>query len=256
MDLKKFGKWLASLKNEGVDTIPLEERRSFLKMGLKVTGVFAGGTILSVASKLEKAQAIPPAYVGTFPYKPHYAMVLITDRCVDCELCMEACVRTNHVPPYGWRTRIFERKIKGPEGYVRQFMPVLCNQCNIPPCVRVCPTKATVKDPKTGIVKMIPKKCIGCKTCMTACPYDMRYFNEERRAVDKCDFCWESRLSKGGKITACAEACPAGVRIFGDLADPKSKVYQIVYDPARVIWVLRPETGAKPNVFYTIEGLG
>jgi protein NrfC len=87
---------------------------------------------------------------------------------------------------------------------------------------------------------------------MSACPYDARYFNEEKRAIDKCDFCWESRLSKGMKNTACAEACPAGVRIFGDLSDPNSEVYKIVHQMGKAVWVLKPETGAKPNVFYTI----
>ncbi len=257
MDLKRFGQWLKGLKNEGVEHLPVEERRSFLKIGLKVTGVFAGGTVLSVVSKAQEVFGAAPDYVDKYPYKPHYSMVLITDRCVDCQLCMDACVRTNHVPPYGWRTKIFERRLRvGPNEYTRQFMPVLCNHCNIPPCVRVCPTKATFKDKKTGIVRMNPKKCIGCKTCMVACPYDMRYFNEERRAVDKCDFCWEARLSKGEKLTACAAACPAGVRNFGDLSDPNSKVYKLVHDPDRVVWVLRPETGARPNVFYTIDGLG
>ena len=97
---------------------------------------------------------------------------------------------------------------------------------------------------------MDSKKCIGCKTCMSACPYNARYFNEETRAIDKCNFCFDTRLSKGKKDTACVEACPARVRVFGDLADPGSEVYALVHSPDKVVWVLRPETGALPNVYY------
>ena len=97
---------------------------------------------------------------------------------------------------------------------------------------------------------MDSKKCIGCKTCMAACPYNARYYNEEKRAVDKCDFCLESRLTQGKTDTACVEACPAHVRIFGDLSDSESNVYKLVHRPETTVWVLRPETGALPNVFY------
>jgi protein NrfC len=83
-----------------------------------------------------------------------------------------------------------------------------------------------------------------------ACPYDARYFNEEKHAIDKCNFCYDTRLSKGEKLTACAAACPAGVRIFGDLSDPSSEVYRLVHQIEHPVWVLRPEVGAKPNVFY------
>lgn len=243
---------LERLKNEGVEQIPSEERRRFLRFGLAVTGVFAGGSVLSLTSAKEARGALESGEFPHYPYKPHYSMVMRQDRCIDCERCKEACKKTNHVPDYGYRTTILERElIIGPEEKQREFMPVLCNHCNRPPCVRVCPTKATYKDKKTGIVRMTYKKCIGCKTCMAACPYNARYFNEEKRAIDKCDFCFESRLSKGETITACAAACPADVRIFGDLADPESRVYKLVHEPERVVWVLRPESGAMPNVFYT-----
>lgn len=246
MDLRNLEK----LKNEGVEHLPSEERRRFLKLGFLITGVFAGGKILSVMSDGELFAASPE--FKEYPYKPHYSMLMRVDRCIDCELCKEACVKTNNVPKYGWRTTILERQLKvsPTETYV-EFMPVLCNQCNKPPCVRVCPTTATYKNKKNGIVMMDNKKCIGCKTCMTACPYNARYFKEEARAVDKCDFCYNTRLSKGINNTACSEACPADVRIFGDISDPSSRVYKMVRDPSRAVWVLRPETGAAPNVFYT-----
>ncbi len=230
--------------------ISFMERRAFLKLGLAVTGIFAGGAILSLTSAVERAFA-SGGHVQKYPYKPHYSMLIYQNRCIDCELCLEACVQANQVPKYGYRTAILEREAPKSTGTKREFIPVLCNQCNRPPCVRACPTTATYKNEKNGIVIMESKKCVGCKTCVAACPYNARYFNEERKAVDKCDFCFASRLSKGMKTTACAEACPAKARVFGDLSDPASEVYRMVHQIEKTVWVLRPETGVAPNVFYS-----
>lgn len=243
---------LEKMKAENPETLPSEERRSLLKIGLAVTGVYLGGTILSLTSvRNALADGVVPRK-GDYPYSPHYTMVIRERFCIDCELCKEACVETNHVPAYGFRTTILEKRreiVGGGEETI--FMPVLCNQCNRPACVRVCPTTATWKDEKTGIVVMNAKRCIGCKTCMAACPYNARYFNEENRTADKCNFCWDTRLSKGETTTACVEACPADVRVFGDLSDPNSRVFELLHSPETIVWVLRPEAGAIPNVFYT-----
>ena len=243
---------LEKLESENPDVLPSKERRSLLKIGLAVTGVYLGGTILSLTSVRNVfAEGVVPR-VGQYPYSPHYSMVLRERYCIDCELCKEACVETNSVPPYGSRTTILERQRDIVGGGVETiFMPVLCNHCNRPPCVRVCPTTATWKDEKTGIVVMKESRCIGCKTCMTACPYNARYFDEEVRAVDKCNFCYDTRLQKGETMTACSEACPADVRVFGDLSDTSSRVFELVHAPETIVWVLRPEAGALPNVFYT-----
>ena len=225
------------------------ERRDFLKIGFVITGVLAGGTVLSLISSVGRASA-SEAYRKKYPYKPHYCMVIRQDRCIDCKRCMEACVATNHVPEYGWRTTILKRNVPDSIDQKWEFIPILCNQCNNPPCVRTCPTKATYKDKTNGIVMMDNKKCIGCKSCMMACPYDARYFNEARSAIDKCDFCFEARLSKGVKNVACSEACPADVRVFGDLSDPGSRVYKLIHQLQKPVWVLREEVGARPNIFY------
>lgn len=177
-------------------------------------------------------------------------MVLRQDRCIDCKKCMVACMTTNKVPDYGWRTIILKRELPSALDQKWEFIPILCNQCNNPPCVRTCPTRATYKDKTNGIIQMNNKKCIGCKSCMMACPYDARYYNEEKKAIDKCDFCFESRLSRGWRNVACSEACPSDVRIFGDLSDPKSRVFQLVHQLQKPVWVLREHVGAKPNIFY------
>lgn len=239
---------IEKLKPESLDTIPEMERRKFLKMGLAVAGVFAGGKVLSLISAVNESFA---STKEKYPYKPHYSMLIYQNRCIDCELCVEACAKTNKVPPYGYRTTILERRAPKAIEQKVEFIPVLCNQCNRPPCVTGCPTKATYKDKQNGIVMMKYEKCIGCKTCMAACPYNARYYNEEIHSVDKCDFCFSTRISKGLKTTACQEACPAKVRIFGDLSDPGSEVYKMVHQMEKTVWVMRPESGAAPNIFYT-----
>lgn len=227
------------------------ERRAFLKLGLALTGVFAGGTLLSAVSVVDKVFASNQEYADSYPYKPHYSMLIRQDNCIDCERCVQACAKANDVPEYGYRTRIL-RQVH-PESVDRktEFIPVMCNQCNNPACVRACPTRATYKNQENGIVMVDQSKCIGCKTCMSACPFNARYYNEEAKAVDKCNFCFDTRLSQGETLTACAAACPAKVRIFGDLSDPQSEVYKRVHNIEKAVWVLRPETGVKPNVFYT-----
>jgi Fe-S-cluster-containing dehydrogenase component len=245
-------------KNEGVESLPSDERRKFLKMGLAVTGVFLGGSVLSLTSVktakgVSRATDVVVPVEGQYPYPKHYGMVMRRNHCVGCEKCMDACRETNHVPiGHGaWRTNVQER-VTTVDGVEKQeFRPILCNHCNRPPCVRVCPTRATFKDPETGIVVMNYKKCIGCKTCMAACPYNARYFNHDKYAIDKCNFCLDTRLAMGEKETACAAACPADVRVFGNINDKSSKIYQVLHEPDNKIWVLRPEAGALPNVFYT-----
>jgi len=239
-----------SFKNTNFSQYPLDqERREFLKIGLKITGVLAGGSVLSLISNIDQAYSLD-IFRDKYPYKPHFAMVLRQDRCIDCEKCMKACIETNHVPGYGWRTKILKRELLAALDQKWEFIPILCNQCNNPPCVRTCPTTATYKDKINGIVQMNNKKCIGCKSCIMACPYDARYYNEEKGAIDKCDFCFDARLSKGTTTPACVEACPSDVRIFGDLSDPASRVFQLVHQLQKPVWVLREQVGAKPNIFY------
>jgi len=219
-------------------------------MGLGIAGVLAGGTILSVVSKVTEAFASSADFVKKYPYRPHYSMVIRQGLCIDCGSCLRACKKTNDVPDYGYRTRILEKVVSDAIGRKREFIPILCNHCNEPSCCRACPTGATYKNKKNGIVMMDNKKCIGCKTCILACPYEARYFNEEKHAIDKCNFCFDTRLSKDEKLTACSHVCPTGARIFGDISDPENVVYKMVHQIEKQVWVMRPEAGTLPNVFY------
>ncbi len=143
---------------------------------------------------------------------------------------------------------------------------ILCNHCDNPPCVRVCPTKATFRFPD-GIVMQDEHRCIGCRFCMAACPYGARSFNwlDPRKAinpgtenkqyptraigvVEKCTFCTE-RL-QFGKMPACVEAAPKGGMFFGDIEDPDSEVRKIV--STRLTIRRKPELGTEPAVYYLI----
>jgi len=143
---------------------------------------------------------------------------------------------------------------------------VLCNHCDEPPCVRVCPTKATFRNEKTGIVAMDFHRCIGCRFCMMGCPYGARSFNwmeprpyikeynpdfptRMRGVVEKCNFCGE-RLALGQE-PACVEAVKdVGAIVFGDLNDPDSEIRQIL-DKEHTIQ-RKPSLGTKPSVFYIV----
>jgi len=241
---------LDNLIPESLESVSRLERRSFMKIGLAITGVFAGGRILSAVSNFSEVFASTTDFVEKYPYRPHYSMVVRQGLCIDCEQCIAACKKTNDVPDYGYRTRILTKITSDAIGRKREFMPILCNHCNSAPCTRACPTRATYKDKNNGIVMMDSKKCIGCKMCVLACPYEARYFNEERHAIDKCNFCYDTRLSKGEKLTACSNICPTGARMFGDISDPDNVVFKMVHQIEKDVWVLRPESGTKPNVFY------
>jgi len=249
--MKQLGKIdFDRLENEGTASVTSKERRKFLKLGLAITGVYVGGKLLSVQSIKSVANAATYGCVEEYDIDTHYSMMIRQALCIDCEQCMTACVKTNNVPEYGYRTRILTKRYKKAIDKPAEFIPVLCNQCNEAPCTRACPTKATYKNMDNGIVMMDDKKCIGCKSCMLACPYDARYFNAEKRAIDKCDFCWNSRLSKGKNSTACSSNCPTGARTFGNLSDPNDIVYKLVHQIEEAVWVIRPEDDTKPNVFY------
>jgi molybdopterin-containing oxidoreductase family iron-sulfur binding subunit len=144
--------------------------------------------------------------------------------------------------------------------------PVLlfCNQCDDPPCVRYCPTRATWKR-EDGIVMMDFHRCIGCRYCMAGCPYGSRSFNwrdprpfikkvnlefptRTKGVVEKCNFC-EERLSQG-LIPACVEACKEKALIFGDLNDPESEIRRILR--SNHIFQRQPELGTKPKVYYIV----
>jgi len=196
-------------------------------------------------------------------------MIIDLDRCVGCHACAIACKAEWEVPAdkgRNWVKRLGPAQTK--HGLSSTYFPGLCNHCDKPACVEVCPadpvqktftdgktgkTKtmdvaATWKDPFDGSVVIDKERCLGCGACADACPYEARYVNEEgdEPKADKCTFCVE-RLAKGLQ-PACVQTCLAKARIFGDLNDPNSEVAKYVKKGA-----IRLESAAVkigPNVRY------
>lgn len=194
-------------------------------------------------------------------------MVIDLKRCIGCYGCQLSCKAEHGTPPGVF----FGRLVKREEGHyptVRQILlPVLCNHCSDAPCVNVCPTGAS-HYAEHGIVDIDPDKCVGCRSCMMACPYNNRYFHagrsyyfgeagatpyEQARSdrhaegvVMKCNFC-RDRLAEG-KDPACVANCAAKARTFGDLDDPASPVSKLIKE--RGGFTLHPEAGTNPNVYY------
>ena len=206
-------------------------------------------------------------------------------RCIGCRRCVYGCVRENnlsrHNPQVQW-IRVLRLKNGNlpnleqaedyydppevpEEGYF--YMPVQCQHCENPPCVKVCPVHATWKEPD-GLVVVDYNWCIGCRYCMAACPYRGRTFNwsepkvrkEEwntrvhylgnrprfRNVVDKCTFCVQR--VRNGRYPACVEACPTGTRKFGNLLDPDSEIRYMI-DHKRV-FRLKEELNTEPKFYY------
>ncbi len=177
---------------------------------------------------------------------PNYVMVVDQRRCVGCMACIVACKAENEVPPGQYRTRIIE-KVEGKfPKLLMEHRSELCSHCDNPPCVYNCPTRASYKDRKTGMVLLKKHRCVGCKACIAACPYSARYVNHEKGYVDKCTFC--SHRVKEGKKPACVATCVGQSRIFGDLDDPESAVRKLLKK-----WpsdVQLKSAGTEPRIFY------
>ncbi|MBZ0133889.1 MAG: 4Fe-4S dicluster domain-containing protein [Rhodocyclaceae bacterium] len=193
-------------------------------------------------------------------------MVIDLRRCIGCYGCQLSCKAENGTPPGVFFARVLKQE-EGQYPTVRQlFLPVLCNHCEDAPCVDVCPTGASFKW-EDGIVDIDADKCVGCRTCMMACPYDNRYFNDQQQhyfeqgstlyeqartarhqteVVMKCNFC-RDRV-RVGKQPACVANCPTVARYFGDLDDPNSEVSRLIKE--RGGFPLHPELGTRPSVYY------
>jgi tetrathionate reductase subunit B len=207
------------------------------------------------------AAAITAAIAGkvaTAAEPRQWTMVIDLSRCTGCNACAVACKAENGVRLGGFRSWVSEKEVGRYPDTKRLFLPRLCNHCRNPACLKVCPTGATHRR-FDGIVAIAKDRCIGCRHCMGACPYGARYFNpqhdgdEEARfparthgTVDKCDLC--SHRIDSGVVPACVNTCPAGARIFGDLADPASEVHRL-WSGGETTGLL-PELGMEPTVSY------
>ena len=163
------------------------------------------------------------------------AIVVDLNRCIGCFSCEVACKQENDVPLGEYWNKV---EIVGPMGthpHIQQYwLPTMCQQCEGAPCIEICPTGASQRDPETGLVIIDREVCIGCQSCMTACPYGVRWFNEKEGVVGKCLAC--NDLVKKGEKPACVKICCGEARFFGDLDDPESDASKALAaaDPADV----------------------
>ncbi len=198
--------------------------------------------------------------------RPYYGYAIDTSRCIGCCACMRACRAENSVPEGCFRTWIERYRVRA-DGETRVdaahqddfifredpvgdtvkafFVPKLCNHCEKSVCTQVCPVGAAYDAPD-GVVLVDAKRCIGCGYCVQACPYGTRFINPKTHVADKCTLCYH-RITRG-QLPACVLACPKGVRIFGDLNDPASRLSTLLKQ--RRYRVLKPDMGTHPKCYY------
>ena len=175
-----------------------------------------------------------------------YGMVLDTRTCVGCSACVIGCMTENDVPAGYTRDWVFTETTGKFPNLQMTVRSERCNHCDDAPCVSVCPTGASHYGPGST-VQVNPKRCSGCKVCIAACPYDARYIDPNKGAVDKCTFCVH-RIENGIPTTSCQEICPTGSIVFGDLNDPNSEVSKLL--ETREHYTLVPDAGTQPKHFY------
>lgn len=258
-------------------------RRQFLRKAGMITALGLGSSfIISGFRKKEIAEAAGYIKTGEDLPAKRWAMVVDMSKIkaeADQNRIIEACHSIHNVPDmpqtkdeikWIWKDDYYHTFAGGFNEYLDDhvihspFM-VLCNHCDNPPCVRACPTQSTFKRPD-GIVAMDFHRCIGCRFCMAACPFNARSFNfrdprpyineisseyptRTKGVVEKCDFCSE-RLAEGLE-PACVEASNGGL-IFGDLDDPDSEVRQIISKKFTIR--RKPELGTQPSIYYLVGG--
>lgn len=237
-----------------------------------------------IKKKVERRYGIIPDLRDVKPMDGvEYVYALNLSRCNGSRRCVHACVNENNQsrsPEIQYIT-----VLKMPKGTMDMdrgtrhyhdaqvpqddfyYLPVQCQQCENPPCVKACPVEATWQE-KDGITVIDYDWCIGCRYCEAACPYwarrfnfaepeipperlnpDMAYLSNRPRpkgVVEKCHFCLHR--TREGKLPACLEACPTGARIFGNILDPDSEVSYVLKN--KRVFILKEEAGTMPRFFY------
>ena len=244
-------------------------RRNFLK------NVIGGGVAASLPLSAFKALSPSEVKAAIGDEKVRYAFLVDIQKCVGCGFCVKACKKENEVPydtpvsrtwveryvvtkdgkshidtPHAGRDGFTTPEIHGqkidPEDITKAFfVPKLCNQCENPACVQVCPVGATYQT-KEGVVLIDRTWCIGCGYCVMACPYGARFFHPVHKVAEKCTFCYH-RITKGLE-SACVQGCSFGARQLGNLKDHDDPVTKAIM--TKRVSILKDEYGTRPQVFY------
>jgi Fe-S-cluster-containing dehydrogenase component len=252
-------------------------RRNFLKR--TALGI-AGATLPLPVLKIIDPQKLLAEAAADKSSAPRWVFLVDTYKCVGFGLCVKACKLENEIPYDANATNTWvERYVltkqeelladapkEARDGYTTTridlgrgeykevksqdiekafFVPKLCNQCENPPCVQVCPVGTTYQT-KEEVVLVAWTWCIGCGYCIMACPYGVRFFHPVYQTAEKCTFCYH-RITKGLK-TACVEACPFGTRQIGNIKDPDDPLTKVI--STQRVGVLKSEFGTKPQVYY------
>ncbi len=174
-----------------------------------------------------------------------YGFVIDQHKCIGCHACTVAC-KTEHDVPLGVNRTWVKYVEKGSWPDTKRFFSVMrCNHCTDAPCVTICPTRALYKR-ADGIVDFNTDNCIGCKSCMQACPYDALYIDPQEHTAQKCNYC--SHRVEVGLEPACVVVCPEQAIVAGDLDDPTTKIARLVKTEKTSQRAV--EQGTKPNLFY------
>ena len=174
-----------------------------------------------------------------------YGFVIDQRRCIGCHACTVACKEENQVPLGAFRTWV-KYVERGTFPHTRRYFAVLrCNHCDDAPCVAICPTSALYRR-ADGIVDFDGARCIGCKSCMQACPYDALYIDPQTGTAAKCHYC--AHRVEVGLEPACVIVCPVQAIVAGDLDDPASRIARLV--ATEQVQVRKAEQGTRPKVFY------
>lgn len=225
-------------------TTPPPRRRGFLK---ELLGLGVGASVIPLTPASAAMGAQPPRRPGQ-PGK-RYGMLVDLRKCIGCQACTVSCAIENAAPLGQFRTTVLQYEVDSP-GQPQAAMlslPRLCNHCDTPPCVPVCPVQATFQR-EDGVVLVDNQRCVGCGYCVQACPYDARFINHDTQTADKCTFC-EHRL-EAGLLPACVESCVGGARVIGDLNDANSEIARRMAAHRHELKVLKPGMHTQPHVFY------
>jgi Fe-S-cluster-containing dehydrogenase component/formate-dependent nitrite reductase membrane component NrfD len=174
-----------------------------------------------------------------------YGFILDQRKCIGCHACTVACKQENAVALGDFRTWVKYTESGRFPHVRRSFLVERCNHCDDAPCVQICPVTALWRR-DDGIIDFSGDRCIGCKACMAACPYDAIYIDPDTHTIGKCHYC--AHRVDVGLQPACVNVCPVEAIITGDLDDPSSRISQLLSVEPGV--VRRPEKGTKPKVFY------